>query len=174
MNKRGSKGVNISEQTASDLSTNMADLSSKASVLNETAQLMVSLQRDLETKVSKDQVDMEVTKLRDQSRLDRLRVKSFAFSAVVIAVAVLAAAAFGMVAYTKARDAADHEYAQVAMAACKDRGRQADALRTYFVNREVEVKANPTINKEYQKAWLITIENTLKHFAPVDCTKLGQ
>lgn len=162
-----------------NLAVNVADLSTKAEKLAEAlltvdqnARELIRLQLEMDDKMSKNDVALEVSRLKEQSRLDRLRVKSIAFSASVLAAAIVGASVFGLLAYTQSRDAANTRYATVTMDICEERTKQNDALRTFFAERLFQVQNDPDITEKYRKAQVESFQDLVDRFERVDCSVL--
>jgi hypothetical protein len=158
--------------TAESLTAALAQVDKNQSVL-------MGVRRDIQAikdsdSPSRTEAEAESARLNAQSRLDRLRVKTIAFSASVVALAVIGTAGIGLVVYTKVRDQANIKTATLAVQVCQERGHQADAMRTFIKIWETNVMANPGTSAQYKAQMAPAYKAMLDGYAPVDCTIMAR
>lgn len=121
---------------------------------------------------SKTDLADSVKIIKTQNDLDRMKVKTYGISAMVVAIAIIGATFFGVIGYTTARDDANDKYVAVAANVCRERGAQSDAMRTFFAAWETNVMSEPMLSKEYKAKMRLVYAEQAKAFVPIDCSVL--
>ena len=118
---------------------------------------------------SRAESELESTRIDDQSR----RVKTIALGASIVSVIMAVMISLGFMIYIKGRNDADVKTDALSMLVCRERGKQADSMRTFIKTWEANVMANPANGDKYKADMTIAYKKMLDGYAPVDCSVLN-
>jgi plasmid maintenance system antidote protein VapI len=154
-----------------------ADELAKALLLVERSQReLVLLKRRVTTaeaeKADKSMVSQDMQEAQKEHRHEISRVRSFAYSAAVLAIGLLGATVFAFTMYAKVKDDANVRYADSVQRVCEQRSDQSRIIGQYLTDQLKQIEDNPGIPAD-QKALAKKQAATLrKAFPDIDCSKL--
>ena len=125
-----------------------------------------------EQKADKKTVTMQVSQVETQTKKDVRRVRSWAYSATIVALGLFGATVFAFSMYAKEKNDATASYANEVRKVCQQRDQQSQIMGRYLSSQLKEIENNPKYT-DAQKAKAREQAAILKKAFPViQCDKL--